>query len=140
MTRVRGASQRRAAALISAIAILLIMAAFAAMFLDVHSTHVSSTELAVHRLRAEAAALAATQLTLWSVQRDPNLQSALARVIQQGDTSFDTTPLIRVDGNLTGVAFRVELWPGPDTARVRAVGTSGSVEFERWTQMPIVLR
>lgn len=139
MIRTRPACQRRAAALISAVALLLIMAVFAALFLNMHSTHIASTELAVHRLRAQAAALAATQLTLWSVQRDPNLQSALAHAVQRGDTSFDSTPLIRADGNLAGASFHVELWPGPDTARVRAIGTSGGVEFERWTQMPIVL-
>ncbi len=131
--------RRPAAALISAVAILVIVAAFAAVFLSVHSTQVSTAETAIHRLRAEAAALAAAQLTLWDVRHDTGQKQAIARVVQEGDTSFQTTPLFQVDGNLAGATFHVDLWPGADTVRLKTVAQSGGVYFERWAQMPIRL-
>jgi Tfp pilus assembly protein PilX len=137
--RPAGRTERRGAALVGALAILLVVAGFAGLLLSVHSTHVGTAELAVQRLRAEAAALAAAQLTLWNVEHDPNMQQALAAALQAGDTSFAATPLIQTQGDLAGATFRVDLWPGPDTIRLRATGTSGGAAFVRWAQMPMEL-
>ncbi len=142
MNAVRPAQRRRrarGAALISAVAVLVVVAAFAALFLSVHSTQVTTTELAVCRLRAEAAALAATHLTLWKLNQDADQQQALARVVYERDTAFDADPLFQTDGDLAGATFHVDLWPGADTVRLKTVAQCGGVYFQRWAQMPIRL-
>jgi hypothetical protein len=137
----RGPSQhqRRAAALISAVAILVVVAVFAAVFLSVHSVQLATEENSIHRLRAEAATLAATQLTLWKLENDADLQNALARAVYEGDTSFEADPLFKVSGDLAGATFSVDLWPGVDTVRLKASGVSGGVYYDRWAQMPLSL-
>jgi hypothetical protein len=130
---------KRAAALISAVAILVVVAAFAAVFLSVHSAQLLAEEHSIHRLRAEAAALAATHLTLWKLENDADLQSAMARVVYEDDTSFAADPLFKVSGDLAGATFDVDVWPGPDTIRLKATGVSGGAYFRRWAHMPLEL-
>ncbi len=130
---------RRAAALISAIAILLIVAAFSALCLSVFAAQISIEQAGVQRLRAEAAAMAGTHLALWQIGNDSDLANCLARSVAEDDTSFDTTPLITVDGELLGAAFTVDVWPGEDMARVRSQASAGAVSYVRWTQIPLVL-
>jgi hypothetical protein len=125
--------------LVSAFAILLLVAAFAAVFLSVHTAHVSVTELEMHRLRAEAAGMAATQLTLWRLTTDADQQDPIARVVYEHDTSFTTTPLFQTDGSLAGATFHVDLWPGEDTVRLKTVASCHGAYFQRWAQMPIRL-
>lgn len=139
MTPARPPSRRPAAALISAVAILLVVAVFAAVFLSVHSTQVSTAELAVCRLRAEAAALAATQLTLWKLNQDSGQQADIARVVYEHDTSYQATPLFKIDGDLAGATFHVDLWPGENRVRLKTVAQCGGVYFQRWAQAPIRL-
>lgn len=129
--------QRTAAALVSVIAILVVVMAFAGVFLSVHSAQVSTEETAVHRLRAQAAALSATHLTLWKLSHDADLQGALARVVHEGDTSFEADPLIAVQGDLASATFTASVWPGADTVRLKSTGVSGGVYYDRWAQMPI---
>jgi hypothetical protein len=121
------------------VAILIVVAAFAGVFLSVHSAQLSTEEAGIHRLRAEAAALAATHLTLWELNNDPNLQDAMARVVDEGDTSFEAEPLIEVQGDLAGATFSVDVWPGDDTVRLKSTGVSGGVYYDRWAQMPVTL-
>jgi len=139
MKTARPPSRRPAAALISAVAILLVVAVFAAVFLSVHSTQVSTAELAVCRLRAEAAALAATQLTLWKLNQDSGQQADIARVVYEHDTSFQAAPLFQIDGDLAGATFHVDLWPGENRVRLKTVAQCGGVYFQRWAQAPIRL-
>jgi hypothetical protein len=140
MIRVRRVRhRRRGAALVSAVVILIVVAAFSAVFLSVHSTQVTTIGDCVGRLRAQAASNAATHLLLWQLRRDPNLQDAVARVVKEGDTSFALPALFNVQGSLADATFTAELWPGPDTVRVRAVGQSNGAFDVRWAQMPIVL-
>lgn len=133
------ACRRKAAALVSAVAILLIVAAFAGVFLSVHTAQLSTEETAIHRLRAQAAAMAATHLTLWELNTDSELQAAVGRVVYEGDTSFEADPLFSVQGDLAGATFNVDVWPGADTVRLRSRGTSGGVYFERWAHSPMQL-
>lgn len=128
--------RRSAAALISMVAILLIVSAFAGVFLSVHTAQVSTEEAGIHRLRAQAAAQAATQLTLWELGNDSDLRDSLARVVEEGDTSFAADPLITMTGDLAGATFDVDLWPGDDNVRLRSQGVSGGVYYERWAQVP----
>ena len=130
-------SRRKAAALVSVVAILLIVAAFAGVFLSVHTAQVSTEETGIHRLRAQAAALAAAHLTLWQLNNDSDLQDALARVVYEGDTSFGADPLFTVAGDLAGATFGVDVWPGAETVRLRSRGISGGVYYDRWSQMPM---
>jgi hypothetical protein len=139
MTGMRQRYRRNAAALVSAIAVLLVVAGFAAVILSVHGAHVSTAESAVCRLRAEAAAMGATQLTLWSLRQDADQQADIARVVSAHDTSFQATPLFQVDGDLAGATFHVDLWPGEDTVRLKTVAQCGGVYFQRWAQMSIRL-
>ncbi|MCK4342225.1 MAG: hypothetical protein KAY37_10945 [Phycisphaerae bacterium] len=139
MNRPRRRHRRNAAALISAVAILLVVAAFAALLISVHTVRLSTAEAEVHRLRAEAAALAATQLTLWEVSNDADLKAALARVVYEGDTSFEADPLFQIQGDLAGAAFHADVWPGDDTVRLKSRGTSGGAYYDRWAHMPMVL-
>ncbi|GEM_PF-6588413 len=132
-------ARRTAAALVSAVAILLVTSAFAALVLSVHAAQVSSAEAAISRLRAEAAALAATHLTLWNLTQDEARKNDLARVIHQGDTSFEASPLFKVDGDLAGATFHVDLWPGQNCVRLKVTGQSAGVHFQRWAQMPAQL-
>jgi Tfp pilus assembly protein PilX len=127
----------RGAALVSVVAILLIVAAFAGVFLSVHTAQISTEEAGIHRLRAQAAAQAATQLALWQLQNDADLLDAVARVVHEGDTSFAADPLITVTGDLAGATFGTDLWPGPDTVRLRSTGVSGGTYYTRWAQMSI---
>lgn len=129
--------RRRAAALISMIVILVVVAAFAAVFLSVHTAQLATEEHAIHRLRAQAATLAATHLTLWQLRNDPDLQNSLARVVYEGDTSFAADALFEVNGDLAGATFRVDVWPGADTVRLKSTGISGGVYYERWAQLAI---
>ena len=139
MNGARPRQQRRAAALVSAVAILVIVAAFSALYLSVHATHVSTAEAEINRLRAQAAALAATQLTLWSLSHDTAQQAAVARVVYEHDTSFATTPLFQVNGDLAGATFHVDLWPGEDAVRLKTTASTGGAYFTRWAQMPLTL-
>jgi predicted PurR-regulated permease PerM len=139
MTRVPVPPPRRAAALVSAVVILVVVAAFAAVVLSVHNTQITTLAEQTRRLRAQAATAAATHLTLWKLRHDADLQNAVARVVKENDTSFGAPALFTITGNLAGATFSAELWPGPDTVRIRAVGTSGGVYDERWGQMPIQL-
>ena len=50
MSGALGPHRRRAATLVSAVAILLVVAAFAGLFLSVHATHVSTAEAEINRL------------------------------------------------------------------------------------------
>jgi len=127
---------RRAAALVSAVAILLVVAAFAAVFLSVHTAQLSAEQTAIHRLRAEAATMAGTHLALWKVSNEPDLQDAVARVVYEHDTSFEADPLFRFQGDLAGATFTVDLWPGADAVRLKATGVAGGAYFERWAHMP----
>ena len=130
--------RRNAAALVSVVEILIVVAAFAGVFLSVHSAQVSTEEAGIHRLRA-AAALAATHLTLWELGNDSDLRTAMARVVYEGDTSFEADPLIEVQGDLAGATFSVDVWPGDDTLRLKSTGVSGGVYYDRWAQMPLTL-
>ena len=131
--------RRPAAALVSAIAILVVVTAFAALLLSVHGVHVSTAEGGIHRLRAEAAALAATQLALWDLSNDADLQAALARVVYEDDASFEVDPLVHVQGDLAGATFAVDVWPGEESVRLQSHGISGGYHVQRWTQMPLRL-
>jgi len=128
---------RKGAALVSAVAILLVVVAFAGVFLSVHIAQVSSTESGIHRLRAQAAAMAATHLTLWQLSSDSDLQDAMARVVAEGDTSFSADPLFHLTGDLAGATFYVDVWPGVEAVRVRSRGVSGGAYYDRWGQMPL---
>ena len=139
MNAALGPHHRRAAALVSAVAILLVVAAFAGLFLSVHATHVSTAEAEINRLRAQAAALAATQLTLWNLSHDTAQQADVARVVYEHDTSFAAKPLFQIDGSLAGAAFHVDLWPGEDRVRLKTTANAGGVYFTRWAQMPLAL-
>jgi predicted PurR-regulated permease PerM len=139
MTRARVPQSRRAAALVSAVVILVVVAAFATVILSVHNTQITTLAEQIQRLRAQAATAAATQLTLWKLRHDADLQDAVARAVQEHDTSFEAPALFSVSGNLAGATFSAELWPGPDTVRIRAVGTAGGVYDQCWGQMPIQL-
>ena len=130
---------RKAAALVSMIVLLVVVATFAGVFLNVHDTRVALEETAVQRLRAQAAALAATQITLRQLKHNAVLQADLARVVYEGDTAFDAPPLYQIRGELTGTQFLVEVWPGSDAVRLKATGISDGVYYERWTQMPLRL-
>jgi hypothetical protein len=131
--------RRTAAALVSMIVILVVVAAFAAVFLSVHTARLATEEHAVHRLRAQAATLAATHLTLWKLRNDTELQDSLARVIYEGDTPFAADPLFEVNGELAGATFSVDVWPGADTVRLKSTGISGGIYYERWAQIAIEL-
>jgi hypothetical protein len=139
MSAVLGPHRRRAAALMSAVAILLVVAAFAGLFLSVHATHVSTVENEINRLRAQAAAVAATQLTLWKLNYDTTQKANVARVVHEHDTSFATTPLFQIDGTLARAAFHVDLWPGEDCVRLKTTANAGGVYCTRWAQMPLAL-
>jgi len=130
---------RHAAALISAVAILVIAAAFAALLLHTHGAQLASEETGIHRLRAQAAAQAATHLTLWKLSNDADWQQAMARVVYERDTSFSADPLFEINGDLAGATFEVNVWPGPDTVRLKATGISGGAYAERWAQAPMLL-
>jgi hypothetical protein len=130
-------AQRKAAALVSMVAILLIVAAFAGVFLNVHAVQLSTEETGIHRLRAQAAAQAATHLTLWELRNNADLQDAMARVVYEGDTSFGADPLFNVTGDLAGATFEVDVWPGVDTVRLKSRGICGGVYYDRWSQMPM---
>lgn len=129
--------RQRGAALVSMVVILVVVAGFAAFFLSVHGAQVSIEEAGIHRLRAEAAAMAATHLTLWTLDNDSKLKDAMARVVREGDTSFEADPLFTVQGDLAGATFSVDVWPGADTVRLKSRGVSGGVYYDRWAQMPI---
>jgi hypothetical protein len=131
--------RRNAAALVSAVVVLVVVAAFAAVFLSVHSAQVSTEQAGIHRLRAEAAALSATYLTLWDLSNDSTLKAALSRVVYEGDTSYEADPLITVNGDLSGATFSVDVWPGPDAVRLKATGVSGGCYYDRWAQMSMSL-
>jgi hypothetical protein len=136
---VRRSRSRRAAALISAIALLVAVGVLAACLLSVHATQVSTEEGGIQHLRASAAAMAATHLTLWTLSNEAAYQDAMARVVFEGDTSFETTPLFQITGDLAGATFNVDVWPGADTVRLKARGIAGGYYLDRWTQMPITL-
>ncbi len=134
----RGSGRRPGgAALISAIVLLVIISAVAALLLSVHTAQLSSETAGVQRLRAEAAALAASQLTLWKIGSDSGLKSDLSRVVYENDTSFSATPLFQVTGDLVGASFVVDVWPGPDTLRLKSRGVSGGYYYDRWSHMPM---
>lgn len=130
---------RRAAALVSAVAILLVVSAFAALLLSVHSVQLFTNEAGLQRLRAHAAALSGTHLALWRLHHDTDLQEALARAVQAADTSYAAEPLFHFSGALAGAAFETDVWPGADRVRVRSTGRAGQARVLRWAQMPIVL-
>ncbi len=132
-------TRRKATALVSVIAILLIVAAFAGVFLSTHAAQISTETAGIHRLRAQAAAMAATHLTVWDLNNDDDLRGAMGRVVCEDDTSFDADPLFSVTGDLAGATFSVDVWPGPDTARLKTTGISGGVYYERWTHTPTML-
>ncbi len=132
-------TRRKAAALVSAVAILLVVAAFAGLFLSTHAAQLSTEEAGIHRLRAQAATMAATQLTLWELSNDSDLQEDMARVVYEGDTSFAADPLFLFQGDLAGATFSVAVWPGAETVRLRSRGTSGGAYFERWAHTPMQL-
>jgi len=119
------------------VVILVIVTAFAALFLSVRTAQLSTEETAIRRLRAEAAALAGIHLTLRQVARNADWQAALARVVHEGDTSFAAEPLFTISGDISGATFTVAAWPGPDTLRLRAEGVCGGVHVERWAQSPL---
>jgi hypothetical protein len=119
------------------IVVLVVVAAFAAVFLSVHTAQLATEENSIHRLRAQAATLAGTHLTLWKLCNDSDLQEAMARVLCEGDTSFEVDPLFEVSGDLAGATFSVDVWPGPDTVRLKSTGISGGVYYERWAHMPM---
>ena len=133
------ATRRKAAALVSAVAILLVVAAFAGVFLSTHAAQLSTEEAGIHRLRAQAATMAATQLTLWELSNDSDLQEAMARVVYEDDTSFAADPLFLFQGDLAGATFSVDVWPGAETVRLRSRGVSGDMYFERWAHTPMQL-
>jgi hypothetical protein len=137
--RSRVTTCRKGAALVSAVAILLVVAAFAGIFLSAHAAQLSTEEAGIHRLRAQAAAMAATQLTLWELSNESDLQEDLARVVYEGDTSFEADPLFLFQGDLAGATFSVAVWPGAETVRLRSRGVSGDVYFERWAHAPMEL-
>jgi Tfp pilus assembly protein PilX len=137
MMSTRSQRQRTSAALVSVVAILLVVAAFAGVFLSVHTAQVSITETGIHRLRAQAAAMAATHLTLWQLSNDSDLQDAIGRVVSEGDTSFDTDPLFHLTGDLAGATFDVDVWPGVEVVRVRSRGVSGGAYYDRWGEMAL---
>ena len=130
-----GNRRTRGVAMVSAVMILLIVAVVAAVLLSVKSTTVSAQKVEIRRLRAEAAAMAATQLTLWRLGNDVDLETALTRVACEGDTSFDETPLFQFTGDLAGATFVVDVWPGADTVRLKSSAVSGGAYFERWAQI-----
>jgi hypothetical protein len=142
MPRVNSRVNKRksAAALVSMIVILVAVAAFAGAFLNVHDTRVALEEAGVQRLRAEAAAMAATHITLRQLKTNSVLQADMARVVYEKDTAFDAPPLYEIAGDLTGTVFQIAVWPGLDSVRLRARGISDGVYYERWTQMPMRLR
>ena len=123
--------------MVSAIALLLIIATVAAVLLSVKSAAVSTQKAEIQRLRAAAAAMGATQLALWRIGNDNDLALDLARVVCEGDTSFDATSLFQFTGDLAGATFTVDVWPGADTVRLRSVGIAGGNYFERWAQIPL---
>lgn len=130
-----GNRRTRGVAMVSAVTILLIVAVVAAVLLSVKSTTVSAQKVAIRRLRAEAAAMAGTHLTLWRLGNDVDLEMDLARVVCEGDTSFDETPLFQFSGDLAGATFVVDVWPGADTVRLKSSAASGGAYFERWAQI-----
>jgi hypothetical protein len=121
------------------VAILVVVAGFAGFFMSVHSAQISTEAAGIHRLRAQAAAMSAAQVTLWKISNDVKLQEALARVVHEGDTSFGTTPLFTVQGDLAGATFSVEVWPGDDTLRLKSTGVSGGTYHTQWAQIPMQL-
>jgi hypothetical protein len=131
--------RRRGAALVSAVAILLIVAAFAGLFLSTHSTHVATAEAQINRLRAQAAALGATQLVLWNLSHDSSQQANVARVVYEHDTSYSAKPLFQTDGTFSGTAFHVDLWPGEDAVRACATGNAGGAYSTVWAQLPLTV-
>lgn len=135
----RRISSRGAAALVSMIVILVAVATFAGVFLNMHDARISIEEAAVGRLRAQAAALAATHITLWQLKHNTVLQADLERVVYERDTSYDAPPLYEIRGELTGTIFHVSVWPGDDAVRLKARGISGGSYYDRWTQIPLRL-
>lgn len=139
MSTKRGKKHRKAAALVSMIVLLVVVATFAGVFLNAHDARVALEEAGVQRLRAEAAAMAATHITLWQLKNNSVLRADLARVVYENDTAYDAPPLYEIAGELTGTEFQVAVWPGPDSVRLRTRGISDGVYYERWTQMPLRL-
>ena len=127
----------RGVAMVSAIALLLIIGTVAAVLLSVKSAAVSTQKAEVQRLRAAAAAMGATQLAVWQIGNDNVLALDLARVVCEGDTSFNATSLFQFDGDLAGANFTVEVWPGADTVRLKSLASAGGNYFERWAQIPL---
>jgi hypothetical protein len=121
------------------VALLVVVAAFAAVFLSVHTAQLSIEETGINRLRAEAAALAATHLTLWQLSTNADLQKSMARVVYEGDTSFSVDPLFHFQGDLAGATFDAAVWPGADNVRLKTTAVCGGVYFERWAHMPMQL-
>ena len=130
---------RRGTALITAVVLLLVMATLSATVLSMRTTEVSMDVDAVHRLRADAAALGALQLTARTLHSDADLQAALAVVIDhEGDTWLSgADPLFQVTGELAGVSFVVDVWPRLDEVRLRASAVSNGVHRERWSRLAL---
>jgi hypothetical protein len=132
--------RKRAAALISAVAILLIAATFAALLLSVHTAQLSTGTQLVQRTRADAAARGGLQLALWRLHHDSDLQNCLAKALDANDTSYAASPLIQVNGTLPGAAFHTDIWPGPTKVRIRATATAGDAAGECWAQVPLSMQ
>ena len=136
---IRQCTERRSAALVSMIVLLVVVATFAGVFLNAHDARVALEEAGIQRLRAEATAMGATHIVLWQLKNNSVLQADMARVVYEGDTAFDTTPIYEIVGDLTGTTFEIDVWPGSDSVRLRARGISEGVHYERWTQIPLRL-
>ncbi|MBN2445849.1 MAG: hypothetical protein JXO22_03945 [Phycisphaerae bacterium] len=137
----RRARKRPGAALITALALLLVMGVITVTVLNMRTVDMQVDTDAVQQLRARAAAAAGLQLAAWTVENRSDLQEDIAMVIdQEGDTwQVGSDALIEVNGTLAGATFAVEIWPRTDELRLRSHGTAAGCHSECWTRMPVTM-
>lgn len=135
----RRPDRRRAAALITAIVLLVAIAAITSAVLPSHTAEVSATTASALHLRAEAAALSGLHVAIHRLRNDPALAAALARAIAENDTSLSAPPLITFEGAHGGATWTVRVWPRSGELRIEATGEAAGSYVTRWARIPVTL-
>ncbi len=139
MSAGRRHTRRDAAALITAIVLLVMLSAITGVVLPSRTAQVTQATQDVLHLRAEAAALSGLHVAIHRLRNDATLAAVLSRAIAENDTSLTAPPLVTFNGTHGGATWTVRVWPRSGELRIEASAEAAGSYVTRWARVPVTL-
>jgi len=129
--------QRRGAALIAVIVLLVAAAVLAFGLLSATGNDLAVQSLAAQRLRAEAAALSGLQLTAWQIANDEDLQQQISDAYENAQGSGEPTFIQTFQGTLGAGQYTVDVELLNSALRLHATGVFGECYADCWASLSV---